>query len=83
MTYVIRSDEERSARFGFIVSRQIGSAVVRNTVRRRLKAVCAQALPDVGRGADIVIRALPGAATADFADLRDEVVRCLEKRAAA
>lgn len=83
MTYVIRSDEERSARFGFIVSRQIGSAVVRNTVRRRLKAVCAQALHDVGRGTDIVIRALPGAATADFADLRDEVVRCLEKRAAA
>lgn len=82
MTYVVRSGEERSARFGFIVSRQVGPAVVRNTVRRRLKAVCAQALVDVGPGADIVIRALSGAATADFADLRDEIVHCLEKRAA-
>ena len=83
MTYVIRSDAERSARFGFIVSRQVGSAVVRNTVRRRLKAVCAQALLEVGSGSDIVIRALPSAATAEFAALRDEVVRCLARRAAA
>jgi ribonuclease P protein component len=32
---------------------------------------------------DVVIRALPSAATADFAQLRDEVVRCLARRAAA
>lgn len=83
VTYVSTTDEDRHARFGFIVSKQVGSAVVRNTVRRRLKAVCAQALPDVRGGSDIVIRALPSAATADFTELRDEVVRCLERRAAA
>lgn len=82
VTYVTRSGEQRSARFGFIVSRQVGSAVVRNTVRRRLKAVCADALPSVTPGADVVIRALPGAADAAFSELRDEVVRCLAKRAA-
>ncbi len=80
--YVVASGSEGPSRFGFIVSRQVGSAVVRNTVRRRLKAVCAQSLSVVRPGSDIVIRALPSAATATFQDLRVEVTRCLERRAA-
>ncbi|MFT3797872.1 ribonuclease P protein component [Microbacterium sp.] len=83
VTYVVTTSEDRPARFGFIVSKQVGTAVTRNTVRRRLKAVCAAALPDVRRGADVVIRALPSAASADYAQLRIEVTRCLERRAAA
>jgi ribonuclease P protein component len=87
VTYVRLSDETgepevRHTRFGFIVSKQVGSAVVRNTVRRRLKALCLEALPSVRPGTDIVIRALPSAATAGFGDLRAEVARCLARRAA-
>lgn len=82
MTYVGRPGDQAAPRFGFIVSRQVGSAVTRNTIRRRLKAVCAEALPSVRGGASIVIRALPSAATADFADLRADVIRCLERKAA-
>jgi ribonuclease P protein component len=82
VTYVVHSGEDRAARFGFIVSKQVGPAVVRNTVRRRLKAVCAEALPGVRVGADVVIRALPGSATAGFHELRSEVTRCLARRAA-
>ncbi len=82
MTYVVTSNEARATRFGFIVSKQVGSAVTRNTVRRRLKAVCAEALPWVRDGSDIVIRALPDAAVAGFGDLRDDVTRCLQRRAA-
>ncbi len=83
MTYVGGTGESTPARFGFIVSKQVGSAVTRNTVRRRLKAITAEALPWVRPGADVVIRALPGSATADFAALRHDVQRCLRKRAAA
>ncbi len=83
MTYVVTTAEDRSPRFGFIVSKQVGNAVTRNTVRRRLKAVCSEALPGVRVGADIVIRALPSAAHADYAHLRDEIVRCLDRKAAA
>lgn len=79
ITYVVDSGEDRSARFGFIVSRQVGSAVVRNTVRRRLKAVCAQARDTLPPGSDVVIRALPASATAAYGDLRDEVTRCLAR----
>ena len=83
VTYVVATGEDRPARFGFIVSKQVGSAVTRNTVRRRLKAVCAGALGDVRRGSDVVIRALPSSAAAPYPELRDEVERCLRRRAAA
>ena len=82
VTYVSSPADQDAARFGFIVSRQVGGAVVRNTVRRRLKAVCAEALSSVRPDLDVVIRALPSAATAEFSELRDDVVRCLARRAA-
>ncbi len=81
MTHVLASSETTAVRFGFIVSKQVGTAVVRNTVRRRLKAVCAAALPEVRPGTDVVIRALPAAASATFPQLRDEVHRCLRRAA--
>ena len=46
ITSMLTTGESRAARFGFIISKQVGTAVVRNTVRRRLKAVCAEALGD-------------------------------------
>ncbi|MCT9819467.1 ribonuclease P protein component [Microbacterium sp. W1N] len=83
VTYVVSTTDERPARFGFIVSKQVGNAVTRNTVRRRLKSVCAEALPTVRPGADVVIRALPSAASASYDALRGDVLRCLARKAAA
>lgn len=78
MTHVMtRQDDD--VRFGFIVSKAVGNAVVRNTVRRRLKAVCHEALTELAPGRDVVIRALTPSATADYATLRAEVMRCLRR----
>jgi len=79
---VNRAVTDGPARFGFIVSRQVGGAVVRNTVRRRLKALCFESLEAVTPGSEIVIRALPSAASASFADLRTDVAKCLARRTA-
>lgn len=77
MTSVLSTGESRVPRFGFIISKQVGTAVVRNTVRRRLKAVCAEALERVPEGTDVVIRALPASATASYAELSADVNRCI------
>lgn len=77
VTSMLSTGENRTARFGFIISKQVGSAVVRNTVRRRLKAVCAEAISRVPEGTDVVIRALPASATATYDELRSDVHRCL------
>lgn len=82
VTHVVATGEPRPARFGFIVSKAVGNAVTRNLVRRRLKSVCAEALPDVTQGADIVFRALPSSAGASFAELRASARRGMSKRGA-
>ena len=75
---VLDTGELRPARFGFIVSKQVGNAVVRNTVRRRLKDACARQLP-LPEGIDVVIRALPAAAEAPFAELLSDVDRVIAR----
>jgi ribonuclease P protein component len=80
VSYMRSRESGTDARFGFIVSKQVGSAVRRNLVRRRLKAVCHEALADGVRGVDVVVRALPGAAQAEWVDLRAEVLEALARR---
>ncbi|MFI6758215.1 ribonuclease P protein component [Micromonospora sp. NPDC050417] len=50
------------ARAGFVVSKAVGPAVVRNTVRRRLRHLVRERLADLPAGATLVVRALPAAA---------------------
>ncbi len=74
VVYLRRTDRSVEARFGFVVSKAVGGAVVRNLVRRRLKAIGAGVVAEVPRGTDIVIRALPAAAQADWISLSGDIV---------
>ena len=56
------------SRFGFIVSKRVGGAVVRNRIKRRLSELVRRRLPDA-EVRDVVIRVFPAAADADFATL--------------
>jgi len=57
------------ARAGFVVSRAVGPAVVRNKVRRRLRHLVGDRLCGVPEGSDLVVRALPAAAGRGYAEL--------------
>lgn len=80
VAYVRLNRDSDVVRFGFIVSKAVGNAVVRNRVRRRLKAAAYEVLPLLapvtadGPGVDIVIRALPASAQASWATLHEEVL---------
>lgn len=64
------SEDHRSgARAGFIVSRAVGNAVVRNTVRRRLRHLVRGRLTGLPADALLVVRVLPGAAAHSSAEL--------------
>jgi ribonuclease P protein component len=52
------------SRAGFVVSKAVGNAVVRNRVRRRLRHLVRDRLADLPAGSLLVVRALPPAATA-------------------
>jgi ribonuclease P protein component len=62
-----RCDEP--ARVGFIVSRAVGTAVVRNRVKRRLRVLARGYLGVLPAGSLLVVRANPSAAAARQADL--------------
>jgi ribonuclease P protein component len=67
------------ARLGVTVSRRVGCAVMRNTVKRRLREVF-RLHPDwFSQGRDYVFVARPAAALATYAQLEGEVER-LSKR---
>ena len=70
---------EVPVRFGFIVAKNVGDAVRRNLVRRRLKAASFELLSAVPSGTDVVIRALPTARDAAWQTLHDDVKRSLAR----
>ena len=74
VSYLRSRESSTDARFGFIVSKKVGTAVRRNLVRRRLKAVCHEVLGNGVSVVDVVVRALPGAAEAEWGELRAEVL---------
>jgi ribonuclease P protein component len=68
-------------RAGFIVPRAVGGAVVRNTIRRRLRHLVRAHLADLPAGSMLVIRALPAAAGAGSARLGADLTAALHAAA--
>jgi ribonuclease P protein component len=69
-------------RVGFTVTRKIGNAVVRNRMKRRLRALARELLPIHGiAGADHVLIGRSGGIERDFAALRGELATALAKAA--
>ena len=66
-TAAIAADEP--SRIGFIVSKGVGNAVVRNLVKRRLREAGAASLREYSTGFAIVVRALPASASASWDQL--------------
>ena len=51
------------SRAGFVVSKAVGNAVTRNRVKRRLRHLVSDALGSAPQPVDVVVRALPPAAS--------------------
>lgn len=67
-----------TARFGLTVTKQLGGAVQRNRIRRRLRAVLQQTAPQAARpGFDYVVIARAGAGTLAFERLLADMTAAL------
>ncbi len=74
VTYIYRDSSQSETRVGFVVAKSVGGAVARNLVKRRLRAIARELLktePST-KGFSIVVRALEGAASATFEELKSE-----------
>ncbi|MEH6780660.1 MAG: ribonuclease P protein component [Rhodoglobus sp.] len=77
--HIVKNERSQGVRFGFIVSKAVGNAVVRNRVRRRLRAAAFQLLPNIDTDVDIVVRALAGAAQAESTTLLAEIAEGIDR----
>jgi ribonuclease P protein component len=66
-------------RVGFVVSKAVGSAVVRNRVKRRLRHALRERIGAVPGGSLLVVRAQPAAAGISYQELVADLDRCLER----
>lgn len=67
-----------TARVGMAVSRRVGGAVVRNRVRRRLRAAASKRIAR-WEGLDVVVIPSALAAEAKFAELAEQLYRAVDR----
>lgn len=75
-----RDDADPTMRVGFTVTKKIGNAVVRNRMKRRLRALARDLLPGAGvAGADHVLIGRAGGIERDYAALSAELAKALRR----
>ncbi len=75
-----RADADPAMRIGYTVTKKIGGAVVRNRLKRRLRALARDVLPEAGLpGHDHVLIGRTDGVTRDFQSLRADLRKALAK----
>ncbi|RDC60814.1 Ribonuclease P [Alteripontixanthobacter maritimus] len=75
-----RPNDGVAKRFGITVTKKIGNAVIRNRMKRRFRELLRDALPTEGlAGHDHVLIGREGGRERDFATMRAELSRALER----
>jgi ribonuclease P protein component len=67
------------SRFAFVVGRKIGKAVIRNRLKRQLRAAVHHRLASLAGGADVVVIAHAPAASATYQELAGGLDELFEK----
>jgi ribonuclease P protein component len=73
VVHLLLTEEPLPPRCGLVVSKAVGSAATRNTVKRRLRHLMREKMPQLPEGSMLVLRALPAAAGAGSAELATDL----------
>ncbi len=76
---VLETGVAEPPRVGFVTSRRVGGAVVRNLIRRRLREIFRHHQHALGPGFWLVVIARPAAANATYRALEDEWLRLVRR----
>ena len=70
LTLVYARSRQRETRIGFSVSRKIGSSVVRNRVKRRMREAVTPLIPEIRSNLNLIFIARDSIVDAPFLDIR-------------
>ena len=78
LAFAVEQADDR-ARVGFVVTKAVGNAVVRNRVKRRLRHAARARIARLPADTLLVVRAQPASATASYVELAADLDRCLDR----
>jgi len=78
LSIIVAPGESETTRFGIIVGKSVGNAVIRNQVKRRIRAIADQYIQQINQGVDILLIAKSSASTAGFQELFQAISYSLE-----
>ena len=73
----VRLQDGRPPQIAYSVSRAVGNAVVRNRIRRRLRAIIAARATTLSEGHGYLVGVTPGASDQTFGELSHSIDVCL------
>lgn len=79
LTLVFVKTKYSFPKVGFSISKKIGNAVQRNLIKRRLRSILKDSLPNLSMNYNYVFVAKEGIAELSFSDLCNEVKALLQK----
>jgi len=79
VVHLLPGNDAGATQVGFVVSKAVGPAVVRNRVKRRLRHLAREVHADLPGSAVLVVRALPASAEASYEELREDLTRCMKR----
>lgn len=79
VVHLLSQESDESAMVGFVVSKAVGNAVMRNRVKRQLRNASSHLVDSLPRGTTVVVRALPAAADCSYAQLTKDLSACVSR----
>lgn len=74
---VVKTGQEENSRVGILVTKALGGAVQRNRIKRQMRAILTELLPEIKKNVDIIVIPRVPASRASYQEIKSAVIGLL------